>query len=178
MIIAKSQDITIRAFEPADAVEFRTACLESIDTVGKWMSWCHENYTHEEAMAWISFCSKEIEAGNSFDLGIFRNSDSLLVGSIAINQLDKRNRIGNIGYWVRESLQQKGYAVKAVDLIKYYGFQELNLVRLEVVILAENIASKCVAERAGAEFECLAKNRLMHDGHTKTAAVYSFTTVR
>lgn len=175
MDITKSEDITIRPFEPDDAAEFTSACLESIDTVGKWMPWCHENFTHEEAMAWITSCSKQIQAGNSYDLGIFRNPDLLLVGSIAINQLDKRNLIGNIGYWVRESLQQQGYALKAVNLIKDYGFQELNLARLELVILTDNIASKRVAESSGAEFECVAKNRLMHDGMSKPAAVYSFT---
>ena len=175
MDIAKSTDITIRAFEESDAAEFTLACRESFETVGNWLPWCHENYTREEALYWISFCSQEIQAGNSYDLGIFRNSDSLLVGSIAINQLDKRNRIGNIGYWVRESLQQQGYALKAVNLIKRYGFQQLELSRLEIVMLTENNASKRVAESAGAEFECIAKNRLMHDGYSKAAAVYSFT---
>ena len=175
MEFSKSKNITIRAFEPNDAAEFRVACLESIDTVGKWMPWCHASYEQEEALSWFAQCSKEIESGDSFDLGIFRNADSLLVGSIAINQLDKRNRIGNIGYWVRESLQRQGYALEAIELIKEFGFQEIDLVRLEIVVHAENSASRGVAERAGTCFECLAKNRLIHNGVPETAAVYSFT---
>ena len=175
MVIAKSEDITVRAFEPDDTAEFTSACLESVETVGKWMPWCNEAYTQDTALSWISLCSSEIEAGNAFDLGVFRNSDSLFVGSIAINRLDKQNRIGNIGYWVRQSLQQQGYALKAINLIKKYGFQKLHLVRLEIVVLEENMASRRAAECAGAEFECQAKNRLMHDGIANTAAVYSFT---
>ena len=178
MEFVKSANITIRAFAPNDAAGFKDACLESINSVGKWMPWCHTSYEHEEALSWFAQCSKEIEAGNSYDLGIFRNTDSLLVGSIAINQLDKRNRIGNIGYWVRETLQRQGYALEAVELIKQFGFQELHLVRLEIVVHTENNASRRVAERAGACFECLANNRLMHNGIPETAAVYSFTTVR
>ena len=175
MVIAKSEELTVRAFKPDDAAEFTSACLESTETVGKWMPWCDKGYTHDTALSWISPCCSEIQAGNAFDLGIFRNSDSLFVGSIAINRLDKQNRIGNIGYWVRQSLQQQGYALKAINLIKKYGFQELHLVRLEIVVLAENTASRRAAESAGAEFECLAKNRLMHNGIAKTAAIYSFT---
>lgn len=178
MKIVKSENITIRAYEPNDAVGFRDACLESIDTVGKWMPWCHADYKLEEALSWFAHCSAEIEAENSYDVGIFRNTDSFLVGSIAINQLDKLNRIGNIGYWIREPLQRQGYALEAVELIKKFGFQELHLVRLEIVVIAENSASRRVAEKAGACFECLAKNRLMHNGIPKTAAVYSFTTVQ
>jgi len=177
MEIAKNKDITIRQFEPDDAAEFTSACLESIDTVGKWMPWCHSGYKLEEAADWISICSKEFKAGTSYDLGIFRNTDSILVGSIAINQLNTNHRIGNIGYWVRESLQNQGYAGQAVDLIREYGFNHLQLVRLEIVVLEENTASKRVAEKTGAEFECIAKSRLMHDGRARSAAIYSFTSV-
>ena len=177
MEYAKSENITIREFEPNDAADFRDACFESIETVGQWMPWCQANYELKEALAWFTLCSTEIKAGNSYDLGIFRNTDSRLIGSIAINQLDKRNRIGNIGYWVRETLQRQGYAREAVDLIKQFGFQELNLARLEIIVIEENYASRQVAEKSGADFECLAKNRLIHDGSPKTAAVYSFTTV-
>ena len=177
MDIVKSETINIRAFQANDTVEFTAACLESYDTLGKWMPWCHREYSCDEAMNWISQCTKEIEAGNSYDFGIFRNSDARLIGSVAINQLDHRNKIGNIGYWVRESLQRQGYAKQAVELIRRYGFEELLLVRLEIVVAMGNIASKHVALSAGAEFECVAKNRLIIDGQTEPAAVYSFTTV-
>ena len=101
----------------------------------------------------------------------------MLIGSIAINQLDKANKIGNIGYWVRETQQNYGYALQAVELIKDYGFRQLQLVRLEIVVLTENAASIAVAEKSGAEFECIAKSRLMHEGRARAAAIYSFTTV-
>jgi len=141
------------------------------------MTWCHSEYTPEEALRWITICAKEFEAGTSYDLGLFRNSDSVLIGSIAINQLDRINRIGNIGYWVRESEQNKGYASQAVELIKEFGFRQLELERLEIVVLTENTASVRVAEKSGAEFECIAKSRLFHEGCPKPAAIYSFTNV-
>jgi RimJ/RimL family protein N-acetyltransferase len=171
----QSADIIIRPFTPDDASEFTAACLESRNTVGHWMPWWHEGYTQEEALTWIATCANKIAAGTSYDVGIFRAEDGLLIGSIAINRLDTLNRIGNIGYWVRESLQGQGYAGKAITLIKEFGFQTLQLVRIELIILEDNVASRSVAERAGAEFECLAKKRLMHQGYARTAAVYSFT---
>lgn len=174
MEIIQSADIIIRPFTPEDAAEFAAACHESRSTVGHWMPWWHENYTQEEALTWIATCAKEIAAEASYDVGIFRAEDGLLIGSVAINRLDTLNRIGNIGYWVRESQQGRGYAGKAVALIKEFGFQTLQLVRMELVILEDNTASRAVAERAGAEFECLARKRLMHQGVARTAAVYSF----
>lgn len=175
MEIARNAVITIRSFELTDAVEFTAACLESINTVGVWMPWCHDEYSYDEACEWIELCSKERITGNAYDLGIFRNSDASLAGSIAINQIDKQNRRGNVGYWVRESMQNQGYARQAVELITEFGFQKLGLVRLELVALTDNLASRRVAERAGADFECIASNRLIHNGQAKSAAVYSFT---
>jgi len=175
MDITKNDSITVREFEPHDAPEFALACRESIATVGKWMPWCHSGYTPAEALDWITICERAFKAGTSYDLGLFRNSDALLLGSIAINDLDRDNRIGNIGYWVRESQQNQGYALPAVELIKAYGFHHLQLERLEIVVLAENTASRRVAEKSGAEFECIAKSRLFHDGCAKPAAIYSFT---
>lgn len=175
MEITKNKSITVREFVPDDAAEFQIACLESIKTVGKWMPWCHKDYTLAEAKDWISICNKEFKAGTSYDLGIFRNSDAKLIGSVAINQLKQADKIGNIGYWVRESLQNQGHARQAVELIKNYGFDQLNLVRLEIVVVATNTASIQVAKNAGAEFECIAKSRLMHEGQTHPAAIYSFT---
>ena len=175
MEVTNNNAICIREFVPDDAAEFQAACLESIDTVGKWLPWCHNDYTLDEAKDWISICAKEFKASTSYDLGIFRNSDSRLIGSIAINELDKANQIGNIGYWVRESLQNQGYARQAVELIKEFGFDQLKLVRLEIVVVATNAASIQVAQNAGAEFECIAKSRLMHEGRAHSAAIYSFT---
>lgn len=109
------------------------------------------------------------------DAAEFQSACLESIDTVAINQLDKANHSGNIGYWVRESLQNQGYARQAVELIKNYGFHQLNLVRLEIVVVATNSASIQVAKNAGAEFECIAKSRLMHEGRPHSAAIYSFT---
>jgi len=84
------------------------------------------------------------------------------------------NNIGSIGYWVRESSQNQGIASSAVELIKNFGFNTLGLTRLEIVILEDHKISRRVAEKSGAIFECIAKNRLVHNGQARAAAVYSF----
>lgn len=46
--------LVIRPFEPADADEFVRAAHESIETVGKWMSWCSRSFTRESALGWFA----------------------------------------------------------------------------------------------------------------------------
>ena len=72
-------------------------------------------------------------------------------------RINQQHNFGNIGYWVRESCQRRGIATRAVRAIADYGFNKLKLTRLEIVAAVDSRASRDVAERAGAIFECIAR---------------------
>ena len=61
----------------------------------------------------------------------------------------------------------------AVKLVLQFGFSEIGFTRLEIVALTENTASCGVAEKVGARFECIARNRIFARGKPQDAAVYS-----
>jgi RimJ/RimL family protein N-acetyltransferase len=56
-----------------------------------------------------------------------------------------------------------------------FGLTQLGLARLEIVTLVHNTASRRVAEKLGATFECIARNRLSGWGRSHDAAMYSLT---
>ncbi len=165
--------IVLREFDSDDAVAFAQAVQESGESVGKWLPWWKADFTQDEARLWFASCSERIAVQSAFDIGIFREDDGLLIGSVAINRIDAVNRSGSIGYWIRESQQGKGYCSEAVNRIKAFGFNELRLARLEIVVLVENLASRQVAENCGAKLECIAEQRSLHQGRPSAAAVYS-----
>ena len=171
-MVISNENIKIKVLQREDATEFSVAVLESTDTVGKWMPWCHSGYQELDALEWIESCRTNYENNLAYDLGLF-SSENHFIGSIAINQINSRYGIGNIGYWVRESCQNRGYATEAVTLIKQYDLDVLNLNRLEIVVLENNLPSRTAAEKSGAVFECIAQNRLVHNGVSMAAAVYS-----
>ena len=168
-----TNDIVIRPFDGHDIRQFVVAARESGETLGAWMPWWKDGYSENDAREWFASCSKAIATEENYDIGVFLPDGISLVGGVSINGIDQRNKIGNIGYWVRESLQNKGYCSKAVTAMAQFGFETLGLVRLEVIILLENAASRRVAEKCGAKLECLAENRLFHKGVPMPAAVYS-----
>ena len=165
--------VILRKFESADSEQFVEAIRESEASVGKWLPWWKADYSQDEAHSWFQICDEAIAAGSAFDIGIFHKDSGLLIGSIAINRLEPAHRLASIGYWVRESQQGKGYCSEAVNRIKLFGFNELALARLEIVVLTENTASRQVAEKCGAKLESIAENRLVHQGRPAAAAVYS-----
>jgi RimJ/RimL family protein N-acetyltransferase len=55
-----------------------------------------------------------------------------------------------------------------------FGLEDAQFQRIEIVAAEDNVASRRVAERAGATFECVARNRLLIHGVPTAAAVHSF----
>ncbi|WP_338126846.1 GNAT family protein [Dickeya oryzae] len=97
----------------------------------------------------------------------------VLLGSIATNSISKAYRLGNIGYWVRQSAQGQGVVPEALREVVPFGFGTLGLTRLEIIAEEENHASRQVVEKVGAHFEGLLRNRIIIDDQPVTAALYS-----
>ena len=64
-------------------------------------------------------------------------------------------------------------ATDAVKLIVDFGFNALDLNRLEIITLPGNQTSRKVAKKAGAKYDGLLKKRLMVYGESKDACMYS-----
>ena len=168
-----ARDLCIRPFRRSDGPAFVAAVLESLSTVGAWMAWCHERFTIKDAEAWFDACDRNLNSGHAYDLGAFAGDGKHLHGGIAINQLNRRQNLGNIGYWTRQSSQRQGVATRAAQSMAEYGFGQLKLTRLEIVAPERNTASRRVAEKVGAVFECIARNRVIVHGKPQPAAIYS-----
>jgi RimJ/RimL family protein N-acetyltransferase len=170
-----AENVVLRKFESRDVDQFVEAVRESAESVGRWLPWWKANYSADEALSWFRACDEAIVARAGFDIGIFSKDERLFIGGIAINRIDSANRSGALGYWVRDSQQGNGYYSAAVNRIKEFGFNDLGLARLEIIVLTENKASCRVAEKCGAKLECIAENKLLHRGQPTAAAVYSLT---
>jgi RimJ/RimL family protein N-acetyltransferase len=95
------------------------------------------------------------------------------VGGAGLNQFNKVNNFANLGYWIRQSRQRRGFATEVVAILTNFGFQTLGLTRIEIVVASENVPSRRVAEKSRAQLECVARNRLLIRGVPMAAVVYS-----
>lgn len=172
-VVLTGDGLCIRPFEARDVLAFVEAARESVGTVGAWMPWCRADYAEEDACAWFAVCADNLHAGEAYDLGIFSADGNTLYGGIAINQINRKHNFGTIGYWVRQSRQRQGIAMRALKLITAFGFGQLKLTRLEIIVAEANAPSRSLALKAGASFECIARNRLVISGKPIAAVVYS-----
>ena len=166
-------DVIIRPYELKDFEAVYGAVRASMAELTPWMPWCHPGYSIDESRNWIEGQIPAFAQGKAFEFAIMSVSGGYL-GGCGLNQIDAVNRRANLGYWVRSSVAGHGVASAAVKLIRSWGFENTDLIRLEIVIAVENRASRRVAEKTGAYYEGILRSRLLLQGGPHDAAIYSF----
>lgn len=141
---------TMREFGEGDAAAFAEAVNQSLDTLLPWMSWAHDNYTEKEARLWFHLTQLERQQGVSNELGLFA-SDGRLLGGAGIRFSADPLVPCSVGYWVRSSEQRQGIASEAVRRLAGLAFKCPDRHTLEILVAEKNLASRAVAEKAGAD---------------------------
>ena len=156
-----------------DASFIWEAARESLPALQQWMPWAHPDYAIQESKSWLTAQVQAFQQRTSFEFAIVSVTGAYL-GGCGLNQIDALNKRANLGYWVRSSATGHGVATAAVKLTRDWGFEETDLVRLEVLIAVNNTASRRVAEKSGAVYEGILRSRLLVHGTRHDAAMYAF----
>lgn len=165
--------IAIRKFREDDVACFYEAVLESIEHLSEFMPWCHPGYSIQESKAWVESRKIAWDNGKEYSFIVYSKESNEVLGCVDINQINVCHKIGNIGYWIRKSSLRRGVATETVSLVSSFGFDFLELNRLEIVMLPNNVASRKVAENSGAKYEGVLQKRLWVYGKALDACMYS-----
>ena len=165
--------ILVRAFREEDADALYEAVRESIAEVSVWLPWCHENYSIEETREFIGSRELASQGGEWYSFGVFEKDGGRFLGGVGINFINRVHQMANLGYWVRTSATGRGIATAATRLGAKFGFEQLGLQRIEIVVAVANRPSQRVAEKAGATREGVLRRRLLIRGESMDAVLFS-----
>ena len=126
-MILESKRIRLRFFDKYDKNDL--IILLNDEDVSKWMDNVPYPYLEKHADWWIEIGSKK-----KYQFAITKKKSKILIGSLKITLN------GEIGCWIGKDYWNKGYATEAVELIKIFGFENLNLNKLWAATHEENIA--------------------------------------
>lgn len=171
--VLQDDAIIVRPHEPQDVESIYVAVRESIAEISPWLPWCHPAISRDELSAFVEFSRKGWVDGSQHQFVILDASTGEVLGGVSLSHIVKSNRLANMGYWVRTSSVGKGIATRAARLVARCGFQSLNLSRIEIAVIPDNKRSLRVAQRSGARYEGLARNRLVMHGRAYDAELYS-----
>jgi RimJ/RimL family protein N-acetyltransferase len=169
---ASAAAVILRPYAVEDAQVVCEAVRESLRELTPWMSWCHPDYAVSESRAWLEMQVAAFQARSAFEFAIVSPTGRYL-GGCGLNQIDALNRRANLGYWVRTSATRRGVATAAVGLLSRWAFEYTDLVRLEILAATSNLASQRVAERSGAYREGTLRSRLIVEGRSQDAVIFS-----
>jgi ribosomal-protein-alanine N-acetyltransferase len=86
-----------------------------------------------------------------------------VVGEVSIQDWDRYHRHASIGYDFTRAEWGKGYAQEACRAVLRFGFQRMNLNRIEIWTAAANTRSLRLAERLGFSKDGLLRRRILED---------------
>ena len=171
----RSGPVTISQLQATDAKALYEATRESMEELLAAMRWCDRDFSMQNSIDWLKYTEAAWSRGEAYNFAILFGEprDRVLAGSIWLSRIDRKHGTANLGYWVRTSFTGKGIATAAAGLIADFGFRELGLNRLEIVVAEGNRASTRVAGKLGANPEGVLRERLNLGGTPKNAIMFS-----
>ena len=163
---------TIRPYAADDATLLFEAATESVDTVYRWLPGCRPGYALDEARAWVAQQVAAFAEGADYQFVIVSPSGRF-AGGCGVDLIDRINRRANLGYWIRSSEAGRGAATAAARLATRWAFENLELIRIEILAAVGNVQSQRVAEKAGAVREGVLRQRLLLHGLPHDAVLFS-----
>lgn len=163
----------IRRYCLEDISQLYEAACESINEIYPWLPWCHPNYSLEESSAWVQSRNLAWQEDKAYAFVIYDLQSGTFVGGVGLNQIDRIHQIANLGYWVKSSWTGRGAATTATRLTARFGFEKLNLQRIEIVVATDNTLSQRVAQKVGAKKEGILRKRLLIHNVPHNAVLYS-----
>ncbi len=165
------KDLLLRPFRFSDVTGLYCAVQESLKELKPWMSWATDGYTEMSAREYITIARARWDEHTFYAFAITRNEEVL--GACTLSSIHSIYRFCNLGYWVRTSCHGQGLAGRAAQLVARFAFENLGMIRVEIVIAVGNQASIRVAEKIGAHDEGVLLNRMVVGRSIYDAHMYS-----
>jgi len=111
-------------------------------------------------------------AGTSLRLALVRREDDRLIGQCTLYAVSDQNRRAEMGYTMASDSWGRGYMNEALHALIDYGFETLDMIRIEADIDPRNTASARLIERMGFVREGLLRERWHVGSDVQDSALY------
>jgi [ribosomal protein S5]-alanine N-acetyltransferase len=164
--------LELRPFELADAADVQrlAGAREVADTTAT----IPHPYPDGVAEAWIATHHPAWEAQQQLVLAITERGTRQLMGAIGLVFSGEHDR-AELGYWLGVPYWGKGFATDAATALVDFGFNVLQLNRIQAHHLARNPASGRVLTKAGLRREGMSPQAVFKNGQPEDVIFYGIT---
>lgn len=153
-------DLCLRRLVPSDAPNLVRTVRANMDYIGRTERWAYFMNENAERRG-ISHATDMAEAGRAAPYGVFLRRR--LVGSVVLHSFAENNNYAKLGYWRvdDEEVRGRGIITRSAAHVVRMGMGHLGLAAIGVEMRPDNVPSRHVAERLGAQFLGVAEGGML-----------------
>ena len=167
----KTERLLLRPFPPSDAASVLAnwASDEAVQSL-----YAEPTYTTFEAVNGL--LEKYIggyERPDYYRWAVVEPSSGQCIGQIAYFLVDGKNHFGEIEYCIGRAFQNRGYATEVTRAVVAFGFEQMNLHKVQISVKEINPASRRVIEKCGFTYEGTLRDYFYESGRYVSRLYYS-----
>lgn len=143
--------VTLRGFTVDDLADVHAYASNPL--VWQFVEWGPSSLEDTRAFLAESVAVDVDATDRTFRWAITVSGSSRVIGSVELTVTHETNRRGSLGYILAPEHWGHGYATEAARLVVAFGFEVLDLHRIEATCDPRNAASVRVLEKAGLQLE-------------------------
>ena len=161
----ETERLTLRGMRVSDAPHmYEYACRPSVT---EYLTW--EPHTSvEETRQYLTYVGQRYRTGDFYDWSVVDKETGRMIGTCGFTSFNCPADSAEIGYVLNPAFQGRGLATEAVRRVLEFGFDELQLHRIEAHFIQGNDASRRLMERVGMTFEGFARESMKIKGRNRT----------
>ena len=154
--IAVSAQLALTPLELRDAHELFDLTDRNRAYLRHWLPWLDNITRPEDTRAFIRAAQAQASQNSGTQLAI--RLDGRIAGIVGHHQIDWRNRLTSLGYWVSEEFQGRGLVTAASQALVSHAFNQAQLNRVEIRCATGNDRSRAIPLRLGFREEGLLRD--------------------
>ncbi len=161
MPVLETERLLLRPMRVCDAPDmYEYACNPEVTRYLLWNP--HESITHTKE--YLEYLGGRYRIGMHYEWALVLKSEQRMIGTCGFVGFDIPNKRGEIGYVLNPRYRGRELAPEAVRRVLQFGFQVLNLHRIEARFMVGNDASRRVMEKVGMHYEGIAREAMLVKG--------------
>jgi ribosomal-protein-alanine N-acetyltransferase len=162
--------LVLRALAAADLADLYQYASDPL--IDRHTPWDHY-HTMDEAKADLTDYVAQYDRDGMGVWGVQHRADGKLIGICNFTYWQTRHRRAEIGYTIARPYWGQGLATEAVRAVLTFGFERMDLARIEAVCTPDNTASERVLQKAGMQYEGLLRNYQVWRGTPQDLKMYA-----
>ena len=132
-VVSSDAPTVLKGYSDVRVNQHMSVSYHTLEEVNVQLKWYYELF-NEKTGIWWGICLKD---------------SGEMIGNGGFHLWNKIHRNAEMGYWILPEFQKKGYASEAIREMMRYGFDHMNLHRIEAIVETENGPSSKLLKDAG-----------------------------